>query len=157
MEADGAAVTRLHRRFDRRAAGGPVGRAQRLHPPGAAAAGKAGVSSVEAIGEGPEQGDCHKGHVPRHDDHRGRRVHDRGQNPSDGAEPWPEVPPHAKIVAPGRCLRGVRDQQRSRSERLGADIDQPIENPPAADLDQALGLPAEPAGRAPGQDRRSDQ
>jgi hypothetical protein len=75
---------------------------------------------------------------------------------AQGAGAGHEVTDRLETGTPRRGLGGVGDEHRRPPGDFGEQIDQAIEDGAAAEVQQALGSPAEPAGGAAGQDRAAD-
>ena len=156
VEADGAEVAGIQGGGDGVAAGGTVGRAERLHAPASVAFGEHGVVGVEPAGERLDQRHRHEGHVPGDAHDRRGPLDDRSVDPAEGAEPRADIGHHSQAGSPRIGVRRVGHEQRRLAQSRGERIHQPVEDPLAADRLQAFRPAAEAGGPTACQDRAAD-
>ncbi len=73
-------------------------------------------------------------------------------DPAQGAGPGNPVPDDRHIPQPRAGIGGVGDQQGKGAGDFSEELGDAVEDPPSADLDQALGATSESRGLPPGQD-----
>ena len=133
VEADSPEVAVVEAIGDCLAAGRTIGSTEWLYASPSAAFRKHSIMMIEACGEGTDEGFRNERHVPGDANDWCRSLNNRGVDAAERSEAGPGVANCPEIRPPGRCIRGVRHEQRRLPQRLGHHPHQPVEDAFPAD------------------------